>query len=83
MPRVRFIGISCPHCGAEYRVRLERIGGEPFECVSCGDSIDTRAYVDLLKSIHRYSEAVLDLEAVGTLDGETLRPRAQGGPPVY
>ncbi len=75
IPRIRFILTHCSRCGAEYRVRLERIGGEPREYLSCGDPLDTRAYVEVLQAINRYREAIPDLEAAGKIDGETLNPK--------
>lgn len=75
MPRIRFIRLCCG-CGAEYKVRIERIGeGVPFECVSCGAQVEVRRYAGLLEMLHRYSELVLALEERLVLEGDTVTPR--------
>ena len=74
MPRIRFIKLSCG-CGAEYKVRIERIGeGVPFECVSCGAQVEVTPFADLLEFVHRYTEIVLKLEERVTVEGDTVVP---------
>lgn len=78
LPRIRFLKISCA-CGAEYKVRMERIGeGEPFECVSCGAQIAVRPFAGVLELLHRYSELVLRLEEDLEIEGDRVTPKKQG-----
>lgn len=86
MPHIRFIKLACG-CGAEYKVRIERIGeGTPFECVSCGAQIAVRPYAEVLELLHRYSELVLKIEKHLVIDGDTAAPRRDGvqiGPNIW
>lgn len=76
MPRIRFIQVRCPHCGAAYRVRLEKIESrQPFECLACGDAVPVEQLVPLLKLLYQYSSLILDLEGAFTLDGEMAIPK--------
>lgn len=46
MPKIRFIQVSCGHCGASYKVRLEKVAERaPFECLACGASVETAPYL--------------------------------------
>ncbi len=75
MPRIRFILVKCSHCGASYKVRLERIERrEPFECLTCGDPVALAQYVPLLEVLYRYSEVVLKVENHGRVDNDVLVP---------
>lgn len=75
MPKIRFIQVTCAHCGAAYRVRLEKVESrEPFECLACGDSVPVEPFIELLKLLHQYSALVLDLERTFTLEGDTAIP---------
>lgn len=86
MPRIRFLWLRCG-CGAEYKVRVERIGeGEPSECVLCGAQIAVRPFAGVLELLHRYSELVLRLEEDLEIEGDTVTPKKQGvtvGPSPY
>jgi hypothetical protein len=75
MPEIRFIIVHCKHCGAGYKVRLERINRTPFECLTCGDAVALAPYLPMLETIHRYSEIVVRIEDHFLLDGDTLTPR--------
>ncbi len=76
MPRIRFLRLRYG-CGAEYKVRIERIAhGAPFECVSCDAPVDVRPYAGLLELLHRYSELVLRLEEQISIEGDTATPLA-------
>lgn len=76
MPKIRFIQVCCPHCQAEYRVRLEKVEcREPFECLACGGLVPVEPFVEALKLLRQYSLLVLDLENAFTLEGETAIPR--------
>jgi hypothetical protein len=78
MPHIRFIKLACG-CGAEYKVRIERIGeGTPFECVSCGAQIAVQPFAEVLELLHRYSELVLKIEERLEIDGDTVIPKARG-----
>lgn len=75
MPKIRFIQVHCPHCQAEYRVRLEKVESrQPFECLECGGSVPVEQFVELLKLLHQYSAIVIDLESAFTLEGDTAMP---------
>jgi uncharacterized Zn finger protein len=75
MPKIRFIQVHCPHCGAEYRVRLEKIETrQPFECLECGGSVPVEQFVEVLKLVRQYSVIVIDLESAFTLEGDTAIP---------
>lgn len=77
MPKIRFIQVRCPHCGAEYRVRLEKVESrQSFECLECGGTVPVEQFVPLLKLLHQYSVLMLDLEGAFTLEGETAVPRS-------
>lgn len=76
MPKIRFIQVHCPHCRAEYRVRLEKVESrQPFECLECGDQVPVAQFGELLKLLHQYSAIVIDLESTFTLEGDTAIPR--------
>jgi transcription elongation factor Elf1 len=65
MPKIRFFLITCPHCGAAYKVKLERIETrEPLECYACGDAVDIHAYANLMELVYTYSQAVVKLEGL-------------------
>jgi hypothetical protein len=86
MPRIRFLRVPCPQCGAEYPVRIERLtDGAPFECLACGAQVALGDFAPLLELINRYSEAVLKLEQHAVIDGESASPihKAQVGPRIY
>ncbi len=71
---IRFLRLRCG-CGVEYKVRIERIAeGAPFECLSCGATVEVRPYSGLLELLHRSSELVLKLEEQVTIDGDTATP---------
>lgn len=74
MPKLKYIQVICPHCGDGHKVRIERIDNQPFECLACGGSVDTRGYVSLVKLLHDYSEVILDLEQRGKVEGEVFVP---------
>ena len=75
MPKIRFIQVLCPHCQAEYRVRLEKVESrQPFECLACGGSVPVAQFGELLKLLHQYSALVIDLENTFTLEGDTALP---------
>ncbi len=75
MPRIRFIQVTCAHCGAVYKVRLERIERrEPFECLTCGTPVQVEPFIGMLEAVYRYSEAALKVENHGTVEGEVLVP---------
>lgn len=49
MPRIRFLKLTCGHCGVDYKVRLEKVADRmPFECLACGASIETAQYAGCL-----------------------------------
>lgn len=73
MPKIKFILVRCPHCGAEYKVRLERIG-QPFECLTCGLNVETAEYLKLVEIGYKYSEVVVKIEQVASVDGDVLIP---------
>lgn len=78
MPRIRFLRLRCD-CGAEYKVRMERIGeGEPFECEPCGAQIAVRPFAGVLELLHRYSELVLRIEEDLEIEGDRVTPKKQG-----
>jgi|LFRM01.2.fsa_nt_gb ribosomal protein S27E len=86
MPRIRFIRVRCPHCGVEYKVRLDRIEDrQPFECLACGGPVAVEQYVGVLKLLREYSALVVELENAFTLDGDIAvpLPRAEKGPALY
>jgi hypothetical protein len=74
MPKIKFIEVLCPHCGYEYKVRLERIG-QPFECLACGLQVDTEQYLKLVEISYKYSEVVVKIEQVASVDGDVLIPK--------
>lgn len=86
MPKIRFFLISCPRCNAEYKVRLERVEDrKPFECLACGEIVILQEMGDLLKIVHDYSKAVIDLETHGKVEADTfiLPKKVQVLPSIY
>mgnify|MGYP007100154602 CR=1 FL=1 len=78
MPEIKFILVRCPHCRAEYKVRLEKIRtGGSFECVTCGDTIGLSEYVSLVQVLLDYSKIVLEIEMVDKVEGDTIIPTRQ------
>lgn len=78
MPKIHFFLVTCPHCGAKYKIKLERIETrETLECYACGDSIDARPYADMLDLIYAYSQVVVKLEGHGKVDEDVFIPHGQ------
>lgn len=77
MPKIRYVAITCPRCGAGYKVRLERVeAGAAFECVTCGGDVDVRAHLDVLKLLYEYSAKVIEIEQGYRVEGDTVVPLA-------
>lgn len=78
MPPIKFILIKCG-CGAEYRVRLEKVAArEAFECPTCGKPVEVAPWAAGLVALHELSAKVVAAEEVFVLDLETQTavPRA-------
>ncbi len=81
MPPIKFVLIRC-RCGAEYRVRLEKVAArEAFECLTCGQAVEVAAWASGVAVLHELSAKVVAAEEVFVLDLETQTAIPRHGDP--
>lgn len=78
MPKIHYFLITCPGCGAQYKVRIEKVEErQPVECLTCGEQISLAQFGETLKAIYDYSKVIIDLENQGKLEEDVFVPKGK------